>query len=152
MRAGNKRKVTNKAKLTEKHRISSKRIIRQTVQVASKQSEYYIKQAYRISSRARGGGARWRRLEALLPERLAVSRARSWRRWWRGSCCPAAGPFRPWDIMVRRRDLRVAAENRHRGVTSSRAFTTRTDGHCWQLAQLRARRERTRGVRKHRPR
>jgi hypothetical protein len=63
---------------------------------------------HRPTSRARSGEARWRRSEDLLTNRLAAARARSWRRWRRGNPCPAAGPFRPWDILERRRDLGVA--------------------------------------------
>jgi hypothetical protein len=63
---------------------------------------------HRPTSRARSGEARWRRTEDLLTIRLAAARARSWRRWRRGNFCPAAGPFRPWDILERRRDLGVA--------------------------------------------
>ena len=59
---------------------------------------------HRPTSRARSGEARWRRSEDLLTNRLAAARARSWRRWRRGNPCPAAGPFRPWDILERRRD------------------------------------------------
>ncbi len=57
---------------------------------------------------ARSGEARWRRSEDLLTNRLAAARARSWRRWRRGNPCPAAGSFRPWGILDRRRDLGVA--------------------------------------------
>jgi hypothetical protein len=57
-----------------------------------------------LAGRARSGEARWRRSEDLLTNRLAAARAR----WRRGNPCPAAGPFRPWDILERRRDLGVA--------------------------------------------
>ena len=63
----------------------------------------------------RGGGDR----KSLLPNRLAAARARSWRRWRRGNNCPTAGPFWPWDILDRRRDPRVAAGIRRRGVASA---------------------------------
>ena len=71
----------------------------------------------------RGGGDR----KSLLPNRLAAARARSWRRWRRGNNCPTAGPFWPWDILDRRRDPRVAAGIRRRGVASARAIATRSD-------------------------
>ena len=45
------------------------------------------------TSRARGGEARWRRSDHLLPNRLAAARVRSWCRVRRGVRCPAAGPF-----------------------------------------------------------
>jgi hypothetical protein len=61
-----------------------------------------------------------------LSESLAAARARSWRRWWHGNCCQAAGPFRPWDILGRRRDLGVAVEKCRRCVTSA-WFVTRWD-------------------------
>ncbi len=55
--------------------------------------------------RARSGEARWRRSEDLLTNRLAAA---SWRRWRRDNPCPAAGLFRPWVMLERRRDLGVA--------------------------------------------
>ena len=71
----------------------------------------------------RGGGDR----RSLLPNRLAAARALSWRRWRRGNNCPAAGPFGPWDVLDRRRDHTVAAENRDCGATSALAITLRSN-------------------------
>ena len=65
--------------------------------------------------------------KSLLPNRLAAARARSWRRWRRGNNCPAAGPFGPWDVLDRRRDHTVAAENRDCGATSALAITLRSN-------------------------
>ncbi len=65
------------------------------------------------------GSARWRRLEDLLTNRLAAARARSWRRWRCGNPCPAAGPFRPWDILGATSGSRAASDQRRdRYVTS----------------------------------
>ena len=43
--------------------------------------------------RARSGEARWRRSEDLLTNRLAAARARSWRRWRRGTLARQRGRF-----------------------------------------------------------
>ncbi len=40
---------------------------------------------------------------------------------------PGSGAFLAMGHLVRRRDLRVAAENRRSGVTSALAITTRSD-------------------------
>jgi hypothetical protein len=68
----------------------------------------------RAEMTARSGSERRSAVEAIRrfinqsPGCRQGTSARSWRRWRRGNPCPAAGPFRPWDILERRRGLGVA--------------------------------------------
>ena len=63
--------------------------------------------------------ARWRRSEEFIAQSpgcrqgTILAPVSAWH------YCPAAGPFWPWDILDRRRDLWVAAENRRCGAASA---------------------------------
>jgi hypothetical protein len=78
----------------------------------------------------RGGGARWRRSDILIPQspgcrqRTSLASVTAWH------LLPGSGAFSALGHFGSTTRLGVAVENRHRGVTSARAFTARTAGHC----------------------